>query len=141
MLVVFTAWPNGMSESINRGPFHGDAGSTVRLDCSITPGVLVDQYYVTWRSASDRNLIFYQSFPPFLNFDVNNRDSQRYLVDPGNFSLSIRNVTPADGAHDYVCVLGVQDTHEDLQFMNLIYIRTQSVNLSVSISSKSLCPM
>ncbi len=114
---------------INRGPFFGAVGTTVRLECSITPGVLVDQYYVTWRSASNQSLVFYQSFPPHLNSTPINIDSQHYSVDPGNFSLYIHNVTVYDRAHDYVCVLGVEDPMQTTEI--LVYTSTMSVNLTL----------
>ena len=127
-----------MIAPINRGPFRGDSGTTIRLDCSITPGVEVDQYYVTWRSASDQGQVFYESLPPHFNRDPINVDPQRYSIDPRNFSLYIHDVTPADGAHEYICVLGVEDPSPDYFTRSLIYTRTQSMNLSLSVSSKSL---
>ncbi len=130
-----TARPDDQIEPINKGPFRGVPGSTVRLDCSITPGVLVDQYYVTWRSASNQSLVFYQSFPPRLNRNPINIDSQHYSLDPGNFSLYIHDVTAYDGAHDYACVLGVEDPMEITS--TLLYTRTENVYLSLSILSKS----
>ncbi len=123
------AWPDDQIEPINRGAFRGAAKTTIRLDCSITPGVLVDQYYVTWRSASNQSLVFYQSFPPHLKRNPINIDSQHYSVDPGNFSLYIHNVTPADGAHEYVCVLGVEDPM-DLD-STLLYTHTGNFHLSL----------
>ncbi len=137
MAFVLAALPDDSIDPINRGPFCGDAGSTIRLDCSITPGVLVDQYYVVWKSASDRSRVFYQSFPPHFSRDFINIDSQRYSVDRNNFSLYIHGVTPADGAHDYVCVLGVEDPLQRTR--SFIYTRTNKFNLSLSVFCKSLC--
>ncbi len=121
---------------INRGPFYGAAGSTVRLDCSITPGVVVSQYFVTWRSASDQSRVFYESFPPSFNRNPINRDIQRYSVDATNFSLFIHDVMPEDGADDYVCVLGVEDPTPGGR--NLLYTQTEDVNITLFVSRKLL---
>ena len=127
---IFTAaWPDD-TNPINRGPFPGGAGSTVRLDCSITPGVVVDQYYVTWRSQTQA---LYVLFPPHFNRDPFNIDSQRYSLDPGNFSLFIHDVTPADGTHDYFCILGVEDPHPDFRTRQFVYTQTESERLSLFI--------
>lgn len=135
--MIFAAWPDDKIEPNNTGPYYGVSCSTVRLDCPITPGVLVSQYYVTWLSASNLSLVFYQSFPPHSNRDPFNTDSQRYSVDPGNFSLYIHDVKLSDAEHQYMCVLGVEDPLNVSQV--LLYPRTESINLSLSIASK-LCP-
>ncbi len=131
-----TAWPDDKFDPIIRGPFRDEDG-TVRLDCPLTPGVLVEFYFVTWRSASNQSLVLYQSFPPHLNMTPINIDSQHYSVDPANFSLFIHNVTPADGAHEYVCVLGVQDAMDMTRAFT--YGRTVNVHLSLCKSSVLRC--
>ncbi len=113
--------------------FYGEAGSTVRVDCSITPGLLVEQYYVTWRSAVDTSRVFYQSFPPSTNADPFYLNQERYTIDPGNFSLYIHDITPADVVDTYVCILGVEDTEFSRTF---VHMATENVNLSLSIFSK-----
>ena len=110
---------------------HGNAGSTVRLECPILPGVVVEQYYVRWHRASDRNGVLYESFPPHLSFPPINVDAQRYSVDAEDLSLSIHDVTPADGADEYVCVLGVEDPLDRTR--PLIYTQTENANLSLAI--------
>lgn len=109
----------------------------MRLECSVAPGVAIDQYYVKWRSACDPLRVFYESFPPHLADTTSpiSIDGQRYTVDQHDFSLSIREATPTDAAEEYVCELGVEDPQERTR--PLVYTRTQTVNLSLSISSKS----
>ena len=64
--VFSSARPVSGVQPVNRGPFRADTGTSVRLQCSITPGALVEQYYVKWHSASDPMRVFYESFPPHL---------------------------------------------------------------------------
>ena len=113
---------------------YANRGSEGRLDCSITPGALLPLYYVTWRSASDHSVIFYQIFPPLSSRqpppDILDN---RYRIDSRNFSLFVSNVELADAAHGYQCVLGVVDPRDDQAYD---YTATQNVNISLSIFSK-----
>ena len=130
----FAALSDNRIQPSARRSFSGDAGTDVRLECSITPGVVVDQYYVIWRSAADRGRVFYELFPPSRDIDPINIDRQHYTLNPEDFSLTIHDVTPADGAHDYMCVLGVEDT---LATYTTLYMLTENVNLSLTVFSKS----
>ena len=130
-----TARPDPEIEPSSVRVFFGEAGSTVRLDCSITPGEAVEQYYVTWKSAINETLVFYKSFPPRDDTAPFNLDDQRYFIDPRNFSLFIRDITPADETERYLCILAVEDP---IIMMNYPYMRTENVILSLSIFSELL---
>ena len=109
-------------------------GSSVRLDCSITPGAAYTQYYVQWRSARNDSLVFYESFPPHLNAEPFNLDTERFSIDPRNFSLTIHGITLADEAERFNCILGVEDPLQTTT--SLVYTRTEAPVLSLSIFSK-----
>ena len=89
------------------------------------------QYYVQWRSATDPTRVFYKSFPPRMMMQPTNLD--RYSIEPRNLSLYIHDITPADEADQYVCLLGVEDTLPNIGNRELPFTMTESVNLSVSI--------
>ncbi len=110
----------------------GVAGTTVHLNCSISPGVAVEQYYVQWQSASNPNRVFYRSFSPQSNVDPVNMD--RYSVDSSTLGLLIQDATLADGDDQYVCILGVEDPIQPSR--PFVYMQTENVNLSLSIISK-----
>ena len=112
--------------------FFSEVGSTARLDCSITPGMAVQQYHVIWRSALN-DTVFYQSFPPSQNKAPFVLDPERYSIDPGNFSLSIGDVTLADETEEYLCILAVEDP---IVMQSFRYMRTESIRLSLSIFSE-----
>lgn len=127
---IFPALPDDTLEVSHERVFYGVKGSTVRMDCSITPGVFVSQYYITWRSASNHSLIFYKSYPPHLNFPTFILDDRRYSVDADNFSLYIHNMGPADITHQYQCVLGVEDPLFETT-REFLYTVTEYTNLSL----------
>lgn len=108
-------------------------GSTARLDCSIMPGALVSQYYVTWRNASNNTIEFFKIPPLRLRADnaAPIRLSDRYSLDYNNFSLFIDDVTPSDSETPYQCVLGVEELRSDY-----VYHQTENANLRLSIFSK-----
>ena len=105
-------------------------GSTARLDCAITPGVLIEYYYVTWRNASDPSVMFYL-IPPRNNESEpqEHHPLNHWYTINQNFSLFISNVGPADTA-EYQCVLGVVDPSD---FTAYNYTRTQNANIRFTV--------
>ena len=134
LLFIPAARPDPTIEPSRVRTFYGEVGSSVRLDCSLIPGDVYTQYYVQWRSARNDTLKFYESFPPHLNVAPFNLDTERFSINPRNFSLTIRDITLADEAERFVCVLGVEDPLQST--MNLVYTRTENVVLSLSIFSE-----
>lgn len=112
--------------------FYGEENSTARLDCSITPGVAISQYYVTWRDALNESLIFYESYPLHESSQPYNLDSQRYSIDPRNFSLFIHGASPADEG-EYLCILAVEDP---VSLMDFQYTITATILLSLFVFSE-----
>ena len=112
--------------------FFSEVSSTARLDCSITPGMALQQYFVTWRSAIN-DTIFYKSFPPSENRAPFVLDPLRYSIDPRNFSLFINDVVLADETDQYLCTLAVEDP---LVMQTFDYTMTVDIRLSLSIFSE-----
>ena len=72
----------------------------VQLNCAISPGNLLQQYFVTWYKADD---IIYR-----FNVDGSvDGDLERYSHNPSNLALIISNVGLDDASDNYHCVLTV----------------------------------
>jgi hypothetical protein len=72
----------------------------VQLNCAISPGNLIEQYYVTWYKADDT---IYQT-----NEDGTvDGDLERYSHNSSNLALVIRNIELDDASDNYHCVLNV----------------------------------
>ena len=116
---------------------YADVNLIGRLDCSITPGpILSHLYYVTWHNASDHSMIFYEMLPPRSTERRESTSlSDRYWIDPQNFSLFISDVEISD-MDDYQCVLGVVERRPGLAVTLHEYTRTRDVNISLFVFSE-----
>lgn len=101
-------------------------GQSVELYCGITPGALIQSYYVIWE-VSGR--IIYRTRP---NRSPEIFDS-RYRLNPLNFSLIIDNVRLDDASREYRCILSVVDPNT---MMEETYLTTQSHNISLEVFGK-----
>ena len=96
---VNVAYPDNMLRP-NPPRNYAVIGEQVQLNCVVSPGLLIQQYTVTW----DRSgIIIYRSrdSPPTID--------DRYSVDPSDLSLIIDNVQLEDASEEYHCLLTVAD--------------------------------
>lgn len=109
------------------------SGTKARLSCLVQPGRLVTFYSVKWFNSSGVVLIHFQYDTTRINLDP-----ERYRVDPGDLSLLISAVTPAD-TDNYRCVLGVRG--RDRADAEMVYEETRNVNISLVVFGKILCEL
>ena len=74
----------------------------VQLDCTIDPGRLIQQYFVTWYKSND---IIYETNSNGVV--TTNLDPERYSHNPSNLALIINDIEVDDTSDNYHCVLGV----------------------------------
>ena len=74
----------------------------VQLHCAIDPGMLIQQYFVTWYKSDD--VIYKISSNGYIT-----TNSERYSHNPSNLALVISDVEMDDTSNNYHCVLEVVD--------------------------------
>lgn len=138
-VLFVTALPDSQVPSFPR-TFFAEVGSTAVLNCSITPGRLLGQYFVRWRNGSLGGRS-YREIPPagVQTLPTSTPLDPRYSIDPESFSLIISDVQLTDSDPTYRCVLGLQDPRSSNRIST--YERTQTTNLQLIVYSESLkCP-
>ena len=131
---LFAALPAvGNQAAVNPTSFSAKVGETAILDCSIPPGVLIEEYFVTWMIGPPLGgMIVGQILPSGTEMS-----SDRYSVDPTTFALQISNVQLSDTQDDFRCVLGVRDVQDPQNIREITYEQTQTRSLSLTVYSKS----
>ena len=126
MYVLLPALPD--DSQLTSHTFFAEVGTTALLDCAITPGSLVEQYFVTWENGTSG--LFYNQIPP-ISSTTATPFNPRYFIEPTNFSLLISNVQLSDSDSTYRCFVGVQDP----LFGNRIsfYTNTENTNLRLVV--------
>ena len=104
------------------------AGERVKLNCSVPPGRLIQQYYVTW-DRSGRTI-----YRTRLNKPPETLDN-RYSVNPSDLSLIINNVRLEDTSDKYHCVFTVVDPQPDVHFSDA-YTTMQSSDIQLIVLGK-----
>ena len=94
------------------------------LNCSISPGHLIQQYDVAWHWDSDTSLKIIGS-ENFVN--------ERFSIDPSTFALRILDVQFSDAGVVYRCGLGVFDRLTNADY---IYEPTFFRELSLTVYSE-----
>ena len=129
-MYYYTAYPG--IPILQPQTFYGAVNTTARLDCLVTPGRLVDHYYVTWQHGSDSNIQYFRLLPLHLRTENNSivRLNDRYSIDYTNFSLFISNVEPGETGSEFICLMGVTDPlHPDN-----VYLYSTALTTKITMS-------
>ena len=113
-----------------RTEFRFRNNDTAIIDCPIPPGRRLSNYFVRWQCGET---LFYAT--SFLTTPPVSRASSRYNIDPGNFSLTISQVTPGDARFCYRCVLGVEEDTKNPTGRNM-YAEVGVRNMTIVVASK-----
>ena len=106
-----------------------DGADTVQLSPLVSPGVLIQQYFIDWRnSTSSVTLASIQGPRSQQTVEPN----EKYSVDPDSFNLTIRSVRFEDRG-PYMGVIGVMDPEGQL----FTYERTRDVEITLEVNSES----
>ena len=128
ILVVF---PSAAIAASPRTIF-AEFGTTAVLDCSLSPGRLVRQYFVTWQNGSNGREYAGIQRPRLTQFQPTQTSSvSRYSVQPSTLALVISNVDLSDSDTTYRCVVGVEDPEDDSTAMIFDDTTTTDINLIV----------
>ena len=111
--------------------FYAEVGTTAVLDCAITPGALVSQYFTTWRNGTSG--LFYDQILPMATPSTMSFDP-RYSIDPMSFMLMISDVQLSDSDSAYQCYVGVHDPQANDAI--LYYENTGNFDLSLKVYSE-----
>ena len=98
----YLAIPDTVMLFPNPRPTYAIMGKQVQLNCTIPPGRLIQQYYVTWDRSGRTIYQTRHNNPPL-------RLSNRYSVNPSDLSLIIDDVQFEDASDEYHCVYTVVD--------------------------------
>lgn len=111
--------------------FIAELGSKAVLNCSISPGRLIQRYFVTWTNRTSGRLYTEKRLsPPPINTPTSD---PRYMINPSTLSLGISNVEFADADPNYICILGVSNPPDNTEFF---YEQTRHTSLELFIYSK-----
>ena len=103
-------------------------GTTAVLDCSLSPGRLIKQYYATWRNGTSKNVYAKIPRPYFTSNQPTTMPSNtRYSVDPSTLALIISDVVLTDSDTRYRCEVGV----EEPQNGNIAFIFTATASTDI----------
>ena len=106
-----------------------DGADTVQLHPLVSPGVLIQQYFIDWRNAtSSVTLTSIQGPRSQQTVEPN----EKYSVDPDSFNLNIHSVR-FDDRGPYMGVIGVMDPEGQL----FTYERTRDVEITLEVNSES----
>ena len=109
-------------------PTYAIAGERVQLNCTIPPGRLTQQYYVSW----DRSgTTVYKTRRNNSLLKLNDH----YSVDPSDLSLIIDDVQFEDISDDYHCVFTVFDPNPDVM-QSHIYTNMKSRDIQLKVLGK-----
>lgn len=105
------------------------SGDRVVLPCPIKPGVLIQQYSVSWAKGS--TTIAIASGPQSVQID----DGSRYKIDRATYSLIVDPVNTSDTSDRYRCKLSVTNP---LTNSKHVLKPSNEVSLSIIVTGKCL---
>lgn len=140
VIIFLAVYPTPQIIPTSRTIF-AEFGTTAVLDCSLSPGSLVEQYYATWLNGSSDRLYAIIQRPFFtVNQPTTIPSSSRYFVEPSTLALVISSVLLTDADTSYRCVVGV----EDPQNRNIAFTfqRTRNIDITLIVYSEYVnhCP-
>ena len=93
-------------------PVYAIVGERVQLNCIISPGKLIKQYFIKWERTTQTIVSTRNLLPPL---------DDRYSVDPSDLSLIIDDVELEEASDAYQCRLTVEDpnTMQTYEYNNL----------------------
>ena len=124
---VLIAYPLS-SERVRPNRITAVAGMDAALSPLISPGALIQQYFIDWESAATMATLARIQGPRSQVFSI--EQSERYSVDPETFNLIIRSVTFEDSGH-YRGVIGVMEPTTGGQLFT--YDQTQVRNITLEV--------
>ena len=101
------------------------AGRDAVLPPLISPGVLIQQYFIDWQDATSSVTLAYIQGPRSQRSIVTDR---RYSINPDTFELTISSVRFEDRG-SYLGVIGVMDPEGQL----FMYERTRQNNVTLDV--------
>ena len=106
------------------------AGSDVYISPLISPGALLQQYFIDWLDrATSQTLVRIQGR---RNQNLSFRPNERYSIDPETFMFTIHSVRYEDQGN-YTGVVGVMDP----EGMPFIYPQTETRHISLEVNGES----
>ena len=123
IIIINTAFPDSMFVEAP-DTIYAKVGESVQLDCPISPGALLQQYYVSWDESGTGiyHTRAYQPSPVVID--------NRYDLNRSTLSLIINDVRLEDASDMYHCVIRVvaPETTMEYSYNNL---RTVPISLVV----------